>query len=106
VGGDYNTPAQVEQWLAQGIGKIVGHPDVDGHQTVELSISAGPAKTYVLFADVHTYQVVRTIDYFNQVSQAPPITANYPSRAPVAVRASDGCGGLRRALLPGLDFES
>jgi hypothetical protein len=77
VGGDYSTPAQVEQWLDQGVGTIVGHPYVDGHHTVELSVSAGPAKTYVLFADVHTYQVVRTIDYFNQVPGGEPITANY-----------------------------
>jgi hypothetical protein len=31
----------------------------------------------VIFADVHTYQVVRTIDYFNRQSDAPPIKANY-----------------------------
>ena len=60
-----------------GVGKIVGHPYLDGHSTVELSISAGPAKTYVIFADVHTFQVVRTIDYFNQLPQSPPITPNY-----------------------------
>ena len=77
VGGDYDTPAQVSQWLSQGVGQIVGHPYVDGHHTVELSISAGPEKTYVLFADVRTYQVVRTIDYFTQVPGGAPITANY-----------------------------
>jgi len=77
VGGDYDSPAQVKQWLDQGVGTIVGHPYVDGHSTVELSITAGSAKTYVIFADVHTYQVVRTIDYFNQAPQAQPITANY-----------------------------
>jgi hypothetical protein len=77
VGGDYDSPAQVKQWLDEGVGKIVGHPYVNGHRTVELSISAGPVKTYVIFADVHTYQVVRTIDYFNQQSDAPPIKANY-----------------------------
>ena len=54
VGGDYDGPAQVKQWLDQGVGKIVGHPYVDGHHTVELSISAGSVKTYVIFADVHT----------------------------------------------------
>jgi hypothetical protein len=88
VGGDYNTPGQVKQWLAQGVGKIVGHPYVDGHHTVELSISAGPAKTSVLFADVHTYQVVRSIDYFNQVPGAQPITANYQwaPRSPAMVK--------------------
>jgi hypothetical protein len=88
IGGDYDSPAQVKQWLDQGVGKIVGHPYVDGHHTVELSISAGSAKTYVIFADVTTYQVVRTIDYFNQVSQAPPITANYQwiPRTPAMVK--------------------
>jgi hypothetical protein len=88
VGGDYDTPGQVEQWLAQGMGKIVGHPYVDGHHTVELSISAGPAKTYVLFADVRTYQVVRTIDYFNQAPGYPPITADYQwvGRSPAMVK--------------------
>ena len=42
----------------------------------------------MIFADVHTYQVVRTIDYFNQASQAPPITANYPwvPRTPAMVK--------------------
>jgi hypothetical protein len=77
VGGNYNTPAQVGQWLNQGVGKIVGHPYVDGHHTVELSVTPGPAKTFVIFADIHTYQVVRTIDYFNQVPGGEPITANY-----------------------------
>jgi hypothetical protein len=77
VGGDYPGPAEIKQWLDKGVGKIVGHPYVDGHHTVELSIGEGSVKTYVIFADVHTYQVVRTIDYFNQASQAPPITANY-----------------------------
>ncbi len=88
VGGNYDGPAQVKQWLDEGVGKIVGHPYVDGHHTVELSISVGSVKTYVIFADVNTYQVVRTIDYFNQVSQAPPITANYTwvPRTPAMVK--------------------
>ena len=66
VGGDYPGPAQVKQWLDKGVGKIVGHPYVDGHQTVELSIYAGSVKMHAIFADVHTYQVVRSIDYFKQ----------------------------------------
>jgi hypothetical protein len=88
LGGHYDSPAQVKQWLDKGVVKIVGHPFVDGHHTVELSISAGPAKTYVIFADVHTYQVVRTIDYFNQLPQSPPITANYQwvPRTPAMVK--------------------
>jgi hypothetical protein len=76
-GGNYPGPAQIKQWLDKGVGKIVGHPYVDGHHTVELSISAGSVKTSVIFADIRTYQVVRTIDYFNRQSDAPPIKANY-----------------------------
>jgi hypothetical protein len=77
VGGDYPGPAQVSQWLKRGVGKIVGHPYVDGHHTIELSISDGSIKVWVVFADVRTYQVVRMIKYFGQQSDAPPITANY-----------------------------
>jgi hypothetical protein len=77
IGGNYPGPAQIKQWLDKGVGKIVGHPYIDGHHTIELSISAGSVKTSVIFADVHTYQVVRTIDYFNRQSDAPPIKANY-----------------------------
>jgi hypothetical protein len=42
----------------------------------------------VTFADVLTYRVVRSIKYFNQASQAPPITANYQwvPRTPAMVR--------------------
>jgi hypothetical protein len=88
MGGNYDSPAQVKQLLDRGVGKIVGHPYVDGHHTVELSISAGQVKTYVIFADVNTYQVVRTVDYFNQSSQAPPITADYQwaPRTPAMVK--------------------
>jgi hypothetical protein len=88
VGGHYPGPAQIKQWLDQGVGKIVGHPYVDGHHTVELSISAGSVKAYVIFADVRTYQVVRSIKYFNQASQGPPITANYTwvPRTPAMVK--------------------
>jgi hypothetical protein len=77
IGSDYDSPAQVKQWLDKGVGKIVGYPYVDGHHTVELSISLGTVTTYVIFADVHTYQVVRTIDYFPGELKAPPITADY-----------------------------
>jgi hypothetical protein len=77
VGGNYPGPSEIRQWLDKGVGKIIGHPYVDGHHTVELCVYASSAKTYVIFADVHSYQVVRTIDYFNQSSDAPPITANY-----------------------------
>jgi hypothetical protein len=88
AGGDYNTPAQIKQWLKQGVGKIVGHPYVDGHHTVELSLFAGSVKKYVIFADIHTYQVVRTIDYFPTLPKAAPIKADYQwiRRSPAMVR--------------------
>jgi hypothetical protein len=88
VGGNYPGPSEIKQWLDKGVGKIVGHPYVDGHHTIELSVYASSAKTYVIFADVHSYQVVRSIDYFNQASDAPPITANYQwvPRTPAMVK--------------------
>jgi hypothetical protein len=72
------TPADVEQVLKEGVGKIVGHPYVDGHHTVELSIALGTVKTYVIYADVQTFQVVRTIDYFPSTPDAKPIQDDYP----------------------------
>jgi hypothetical protein len=88
VGGDYPGPAQVSQWLERGVGKIVGHPYVDGHHTIELSIYDGSVKVWEVFADVRTYQVVRMIKYFGQQSDAPPITANYTwvPRTPALVK--------------------
>jgi hypothetical protein len=77
VGGDYNTPAQIRQWLRQGVGHIVGHPYVDGHHTVELALVLGSVKKVLIFADIHTYQVVRTIDYFPSLPHAAPIKADY-----------------------------
>lgn len=83
-----DTPAEVEQWLKAGVGKIVGHPYVDGHHTIELSIALGTVKTYVIYADVHTYQVVRTIDYFPSIPQARPIKDDYTwvKRSPAMVK--------------------
>ena len=88
VGGDYPGPAQVSQWLERGVGKIVGHPYVDGHHTIELSIYDGSIKVWVVFADVRTYQVVRMTKYFGPQSDAPPITANYQwvPRTPAMVK--------------------
>jgi len=85
VGGNYVGPAQVKQWLDDGVAKIVGYPSVDGHHTVELSIWQGGVKTHTIFADVRTYQVVRAIKYFNQ---APSIVANYQwvRRSPALVQ--------------------
>jgi hypothetical protein len=88
VGGDYPGPTQVKQWLERGTAKIVGHPYVDGHHTIELAIYDGSIKVWAVFADVHTYQVVRMIKYFGPQSDAPPITANYQwePRTPAMVK--------------------
>jgi hypothetical protein len=88
IGGHYVGSAQVKQWLDDGAGKIVGYPSVDGHHTVELSIWDGSIKVYAIFADVHTYQVVRLIKYFGPASQGPPIIADYTwvRRTPALVR--------------------
>jgi hypothetical protein len=74
VGGDYTPAAEVKAMLGKGV-KIVGHPVVDGHHTVELS-TTGPLKI-VVWADSRTYQVVRTEKYFPAALHATPITANY-----------------------------
>ncbi len=83
-----DTPADVEQVLKEGVGKIVGHPYVDGHHTIELSIALGTVKTYVIYADVHTFQVVRTIDYFPSMPGAKPIKDDYTwaKRSPAMVK--------------------
>ena len=88
IGGHYVGSAQVKQWLDDGAGKIVGYPTVDGHHTVELSIWDRSVKVYAIFADVHTYQVVRLIKYFGPASQGPPIVADYTwvRRTPALVR--------------------
>jgi hypothetical protein len=75
VGGNYDTPQEIAQLLAHGA-TIVGHPYVDGHRTVELSVGMGAVK-FDIWADSQTYQVVRSAKYFPTGLGAPPIVANY-----------------------------
>ncbi|HEY1918556.1 MAG TPA: hypothetical protein VGH27_23525 [Streptosporangiaceae bacterium] len=63
VGGDYTPAATVKTLLASGAWKIVGHPVLDGHPTVELSFSHG-GLTSSIWADTTTYQVLRTYRAF------------------------------------------
>jgi len=78
AGGDYFSPAEIKQILDDGTAKIVGHPEVDGHRTVELSITRGGMKMYAIYADTKTYLVVRTIKYFPELSRkATPIQSDY-----------------------------
>jgi hypothetical protein len=77
VGGNAASPQSIEQLLEHGA-RIVGHPYVDGHRTVELSVSYGPGGGGVkLWADTATYQVVRMVKDFPPAQDAPPIVANY-----------------------------
>jgi hypothetical protein len=85
VGGNYTTAAQVKQILARGVAKIVGHPVVDGRHTIELAITLGPITNYI-YADSHTYQVVRTVRQF-PAPLSDSITSDYywtPSTAAMA----------------------
>lgn len=53
--------------LAEGNVTIVGHPVIDGHHTVELSIplgKQGKAETMHLYFDSQTFQVVRLVRVF------------------------------------------
>jgi hypothetical protein len=73
VGGDYTPASEVKALLGKGDWKIVGHPVVDGHHTVELSFSSHGLVNDI-WADVQTYQVVRTLKKFPHL---PAITADY-----------------------------
>ena len=60
VGGDYPGPAQVKQWLDAGRRQDRGPPlrrRAPHRRAVHLRRAR--SRTYVIFADVHTYQVVR-----------------------------------------------
>jgi hypothetical protein len=73
VGGDYTPASQVKALLAKGDWRIVGHPVVDGHHTVKLSLS-GDGLVDDIWADAHTYQVVRTLRKFPRL---PAVTDDY-----------------------------
>jgi hypothetical protein len=65
----------VRQILSKGNAKIVGHPVVDGHHTIELSVVTGPITNYI-WADSRTYQVVRTKRVFPASLHA-SVTSDY-----------------------------
>jgi hypothetical protein len=71
-----DTPQQIAQMLKHGA-TIVGHPYVDGHRTVELSVGSAAAVQWKVWADAATYQVLRMAKSFPPGLNAPPIVANY-----------------------------
>ena len=74
VGGHYTPASEVTTLLGKGDGwKIVGHPVIDGHHTVELSWSSHGLINKI-WADARTYQVVRTLRQFPHL---PAITNDY-----------------------------
>lgn len=67
LGVSYIPAANLKNMLAQGYVKIVGHPVVDGHRTVELSVSLGKqgkAETNYFYVDSQTFQLVRLVRVF------------------------------------------
>ncbi|HEY0933028.1 MAG TPA: hypothetical protein VGD91_04710 [Trebonia sp.] len=64
LGISYIPAASAKLMLTQGNVKIVGHPVVDGHRTVELSVSLpAPEKNY-FYVDAQTFQLVRLVRVF------------------------------------------
>ncbi len=80
----YIPATSVKAVLAQGNVKIVGHPVVRGHRTVELSVSLGKqgkqgkAETNYFYVDSQTFQLVRLVRVFAPDSAHPASeTSNY-----------------------------
>jgi hypothetical protein len=61
LGVSYIPAADLKSMLAGGIVKIVGHPVVDGHRTVELSHSLGKEETQYFYVDSQSFQLVRLV---------------------------------------------
>ena len=77
VGGGDTPGPLVRLLLGQGGGKIVGHPVVDGHDTIELSVSAYGSQ-YDIWADSRTYRVLRMAKYFSgALSHLQPVVSEY-----------------------------
>jgi hypothetical protein len=62
-GGDYYPAANIKWMVDHKATTIVGHPVVDGHHTVELSVSDGDTR-WLFYADSQTYLVIRSIWIF------------------------------------------
>lgn len=74
LGVSYIPAAMLKNMLAEGYVKIVGHPVVDGHDTVELSVSLGKqgkAETNYFYVDSQTFQLVRLVRVFAPDSPHP-----------------------------------
>ena len=88
----YIPATEAKNMLAEGNVKIVGHPVVDGHRTVELSIALGKqgkAETMYLYVDSQTFQVVRLVRVFFPDSAHPAsATSDYTwvKRAPALTK--------------------
>jgi hypothetical protein len=52
------SPQKLKQLINGGTAKIIGYPEINGHKTVELSVTKSGA-TSKFWADTTTYQVVR-----------------------------------------------
>jgi hypothetical protein len=63
ISGDYTSATWVKEVLARGYGKIIGHPVVDGHRTVEISASYLGMK-WLFYVDSTTFLVVRQVKHF------------------------------------------
>jgi hypothetical protein len=64
LGVSYIPAAELKTMLARGDVKIVGHPVVDGHHTVELSDSIGKAESMYFYVDSESFQLVRLVRVF------------------------------------------
>jgi len=76
AGGNVSSPASIKQLLQNPRVKIVGHPVVNGHHTIELFLDMGPV-TESIWADSTTYQVVRSERTFTSLPGRPSNLANY-----------------------------
>ncbi len=68
---------EVRQLLADKHTRIVGHPYVDGHHTIELAIGSPKFTLSEIWADAQTYQIVQMEKFFPPPLKAPPIKAHY-----------------------------
>jgi hypothetical protein len=70
------TPQDIAM-LLKHVATIVGHPYVNGHRTVELSIRFGGISKSLVWADTSTYQVVRVVQYLPLGAREQPQVLNY-----------------------------
>jgi len=80
-GVSYIPAATIKTMLAHGNVKIVGHPVIEGHHTVELRVSLGlhgRAETNYFYVDSQTFQLVRLVRvFFPNSAQTASETSDY-----------------------------